>query len=303
MTRAIHCFQQHALCTSKHCTNSLWSGLSEMCCTAQTPPRNPVQARGLIESWLSNVEAHMRLTLKGLAKKALKDYSASRRPAWALAQPAQLALLATNIFWCQVGALGSISSPSESNGLFVACKQAVCQPVCMVCFSALNQWRYGVLTALQEVEAALQGSQGTASKQLRQLHGRCMLQLEDLVELIRGPLSDLERKVRRGAVSVGRIFAQPRGAPALLSQPLTCGHSKGLALSNFCDVALPASKLTLRAQAVVALITADVHNRDVVGSLIQKGTSSANDFAWQMQLRFEYDPDADSILVRQTGAR
>lgn len=56
-------------------------------------------------------------------------------------------------------------------------------------------------------------------------------------------------------------------------------------------------------QAVVALITADVHNRDVVGSLVQKGTSSTNDFAWQMQLRFEYDPDADSILVRQVGAR
>lgn len=59
----------------------------------------------------------------------------------------------------------------------------------------------------------------------------------------------------------------------------------------------------VRSQAVVALITADVHNRDVVGSLVQKGTSSVNDFAWQMQLRFEYDPDADSILVRQTGAR
>lgn len=52
-----------------------------------------------------------------------------------------------------------------------------------------------ITCALQEVEAALQGSQGTASKQLKQLHGRCMLQLEDLVELIRAPLSDLERKV------------------------------------------------------------------------------------------------------------
>jgi dynein heavy chain len=62
-----------------------------------------LQARGLIETWLSNVESHMRLTLKALAKKALKDYSASRRPAWALAQPAQLALLASSILWCQVG--------------------------------------------------------------------------------------------------------------------------------------------------------------------------------------------------------
>lgn len=56
-------------------------------------------------------------------------------------------------------------------------------------------------------------------------------------------------------------------------------------------------------QAVVALITADVHNRDVVGTLIQKGTASTNDFAWQQQLRFEFDPDADSILVRQVNAR
>jgi hypothetical protein len=46
------------------------------------------------------------------------------------------------------------------------------------------------------VEAALQCSQGTAAKQLQALHGRCMLQLEDLVDLIRGPLADLERKVR-----------------------------------------------------------------------------------------------------------
>jgi dynein heavy chain len=56
-------------------------------------------------------------------------------------------------------------------------------------------------------------------------------------------------------------------------------------------------------QAVVALITADVHNRDVVGTLVQKGISSTSDFSWQQQLRFEYDPDADSILVRQVNAR
>lgn len=44
----------------------------------------------------------MRLTLKAAAKKALMDYSAARRPAWALMQPAQLALLASNTHWCQV---------------------------------------------------------------------------------------------------------------------------------------------------------------------------------------------------------
>lgn len=53
----------------------------------------------------------------------------------------------------------------------------------------------------------------------------------------------------------------------------------------------------------MALITADVHNRDVVGTLIHKGTSSTNEFSWQQQLRFEFDADADSILVRQVNAR
>jgi hypothetical protein len=61
------------------------------------------QARGLVESWLSSVESNMRLTLKALAKKALRDYSSSRRPGWVLAQPAQLAVLASNIHWGQVG--------------------------------------------------------------------------------------------------------------------------------------------------------------------------------------------------------
>jgi dynein heavy chain len=61
-----------------------------------------LQARGLVESWLSSVESNMRLTLKALAKKALKDYSSSRRPGWVLAQPAQLAVLVSNIHWGQV---------------------------------------------------------------------------------------------------------------------------------------------------------------------------------------------------------
>lgn len=52
-----------------------------------------------------------------------------------------------------------------------------------------------MLLYLQEVEACL-NADGDASSQLQQLHARCILQLEDLVELVRGALSDLERRVR-----------------------------------------------------------------------------------------------------------
>jgi hypothetical protein len=48
----------------------------------------------------------MRLSLKSAAKKGMKDYHSiavdGHRAAWVLAQPAQLALLVSSIFWCQV---------------------------------------------------------------------------------------------------------------------------------------------------------------------------------------------------------
>jgi dynein heavy chain len=102
-----------------------------------------------VESWLSSVESNMRLTLKALAKKALKDYSSSRRPGWVLAQPAQLAVLVSNIHWGQ------------------------------------------------DVEAALLTGPASAAHQLQQLQARCVLQLEELTELVRGALSSLERKVSK----------------------------------------------------------------------------------------------------------
>lgn len=75
------------------------------------------------------------------------------------------------------------------------------------------------------MESALQGSQGTVSKQLKQLHGRCMMQLEDLVELIRGPLSDLERKVGKEAGKRG----------ALVVHIVVCSSCMGASISYcFC---------------------------------------------------------------------
>eukprot|EP00879_Flechtneria_rotunda_P011718 GHRR01012239.1.p1 GENE.GHRR01012239.1~~GHRR01012239.1.p1 ORF type:complete len:1535 (+),score=570.67 GHRR01012239.1:286-4605(+) len=160
-----------------------------------------VKARGLVESWLTSVEANMRLTLKALAKKAFKDYSAARRPGWVLSQPAQVAVLASNIHWCQA------------------------------------------------IERALTGGSVIVTHELEQLQTHCVLQLEELTNLVRGALNDLQRK------------------------------------------------------SVVALITTDVHNRDVVAALVRQQATSVNDFAWQMQLRFQYDADTDGIVVRQVNAR
>jgi hypothetical protein len=52
-----------------------------------------------------------------------------------------------------------------------------------------------LVASAQDVEAALLTGPASAGQQLQQLHARCVLQLEELTELVRGPLSSLERKV------------------------------------------------------------------------------------------------------------
>lgn len=66
------------------------------------------------------------------------------------------------------------------------------------------------------------------------------------------------------------------------------------------------SELTdLERQIIVALITTDVHARDIVEELRKIGTASIYDFNWQKQLRYYYDanvqPDGE-ITIRQIQA-
>ncbi len=65
-----------------------------------------VKARGLVEHWLSSVEGGMRSTLRGLAKRGVREYAAADRRAWVLEQAAQLVVVVSNIHWCQVGGGG-----------------------------------------------------------------------------------------------------------------------------------------------------------------------------------------------------
>jgi dynein heavy chain len=54
---------------------------------------------------------------------------------------------------------------------------------------------------------------------------------------------------------------------------------------------------------IVALITQDVHGRDVVGALRDGEVASLNNFTWQQQLRFYWDTDEDDCVVRQSNAK
>lgn len=55
-------------------------------------------------------------------------------------------------------------------------------------------------------------------------------------------------------------------------------------------------------KSIVALITAEVHNRDLIELLGQRNVQSVNDFIWQQQLRHCYDEGADmstAITIKQ----
>lgn len=49
---------------------------------------------------------------------------------------------------------------------------------------------------------------------------------------------------------------------------------------------------------IINVITSDVHNRDVVQSLINKKVESAVDFSWQSQLRFYWDADSQDTIAK-----
>ncbi|KAL4487471.1 hypothetical protein ABPG72_006991 [Tetrahymena utriculariae] len=60
----------------------------------------------------------------------------------------------------------------------------------------------------------------------------------------------------------------------------------------------------LKHKSIVALITQDVHARDIVYKLWEEGTCSVNDFEWQKQLRYYYYEEPENeVQVKQVNAK
>jgi dynein heavy chain len=58
-------------------------------------------------------------------------------------------------------------------------------------------------------------------------------------------------------------------------------------------------KLTsLQRKIIVALVTTDVHARDIIEDLVKSNVQSVYDFAWQQQLRYYWDEEIDNCLVK-----
>ena len=54
---------------------------------------------------------------------------------------------------------------------------------------------------------------------------------------------------------------------------------------------------------IVALVTVEVHARDVIEKLIKSGCNDVTAFDWLMQLRLYWDKEIDDCVVRQTSTQ
>jgi dynein heavy chain len=54
---------------------------------------------------------------------------------------------------------------------------------------------------------------------------------------------------------------------------------------------------SLARRVLAALVTIDVHSRDIVASLLSKGCSNTQAFEWQKQLRYYWEDE--DLVVRQ----
>ena len=54
---------------------------------------------------------------------------------------------------------------------------------------------------------------------------------------------------------------------------------------------------------IVALVTTDVHARDIIDELCERKVSEVQDFLWQQQLRYYWETDIDDCMIKHSDAK
>ena len=58
----------------------------------------------------------------------------------------------------------------------------------------------------------------------------------------------------------------------------------------------------LERKIIIALVTTDVHARDIITQMVSEEVSGLSSFTWQQQLRYYWDKEADDCLVKQSNS-
>ena len=73
-------------------------------------------------------------------------------------------------------------------------------------------------------------------------------------------------------------------------------------LNKFSD-AIRGNLTKIQRLKMVALVTIEVHARDVIEKMIKTGCTDVNAFEWLMQLRLYWDKEIDDCVVKQTNTQ
>ncbi|PVD19154.1 hypothetical protein C0Q70_21718 [Pomacea canaliculata] len=86
-------------------------------------------------------------------------------------------------------------------------------------------------------------------------------------------------------------------------RPLKSLKKKQVAMLNKFSEAIRGNLAKLQRSKVVALVTIEVHARDIIEKLIKTGCNDVNAFDWLSQLRVYWDKDYDDCVVKQTNTQ
>jgi hypothetical protein len=159
-----------------------------------------------------------------------------------------------------------------------------------------------------ECERALADAELGPRKALKALRKKWVGYLTKLTALTRGRLESVERaKVRRTRARALPHRMLTQRVPGRFSPPARPRPSAGVPDTHprvllppcLAPAPTPPHPTPTPPPKVVALITLEVHARDVIERLIKAGATSAADFEWASQLRFYWDRDANGVAVKQ----
>lgn len=86
-------------------------------------------------------------------------------------------------------------------------------------------------------------------------------------------------------------------------KPLKTLRKKQISMLSKFSEAIRGNLTKIQRLKLVALVTIEVHARDVIEKMVKSGCSDVNAFDWLMQLRLYWDKDVDDCVVRQTNTQ
>ena len=201
--------------------------------------------------------------------------------------------------------------------------QAV-QPHLRKCFDALTKLEFGKETGSVDI-AAMLSPEGERIELTKNLKARG--NVEDwLMDVQKSMIQSLNRLLKEGVADYARrprkewVLAHAGQIVATVAQIMWCKNTEEALregsedaveawyfenVSQLADLtALVRSDLSkLERKVIVALVTTDVHARDIVEDLKNSGTTSIGNFTWQQQLRYYWDDGRADCFVRQSNSQ